>query len=81
VIFYHIRIRDNFKIFKKRNVKPLRAEWFFTALKLGEFAHHSKIVYINNVACYLSASVIKSKTGKPELDLPSNSGVKVKLCC
>ncbi len=42
-IKYHIRIRDNFKVFKTINGKSLRSEWFFTALKLGEFAHHSKI--------------------------------------
>jgi hypothetical protein len=61
-IKYHIRIRDNFKVYKTKNGKQLKAAWFFSRLKLGEFAHHSKIVYINNVACYLSASVIKSKT-------------------
>lgn len=65
-IKYHIRIRDNFKVYKTKNGKPLKATWFFSRLKLGGFSHHPKIVYINNVACYLSASVIKSKTGKPE---------------
>ena len=81
-IKYHIRIRDNFKVFKNRNGKSLRAEWFFTALKLVEFAHHPKIVYINNVACYLSASVIKSKTGKPEFQflISFNNPSKSKEC-
>jgi len=33
---------------------------------MDEFRHHHKIVFINKVACYLPASVIKYKTGKPE---------------
>lgn len=33
---------------------------------MGQFKHYPKIVYINKVACYLSASIIKSKTGQPE---------------
>ena len=65
-IKYHIRIRDNFKVYKNKSTQPIKAAWLFSRLKLGEFAHHPKIVYINNVACYLSASVIKSKTGQPE---------------
>lgn len=65
-IRYHIRIRDNFKIFKTRSGNPIKAGWLFSGLKLGQFRHHNKIVYINNAACYISASVIKSKTGKPE---------------
>lgn len=79
-IKYHIRIRDNFKVYKNRSDKPVKASWLFSRLKLGEFAHHPKIVYINNVACYLSASVIKSKTGQPEFQFlisfnnPAKSG-------
>jgi len=65
-IKYHIRIRDNFKIYKSKNETPIKAAWLFSGLKMGEFMHHSKIVWVNNVACYISASVIKSKTGKPE---------------
>ena len=65
-IKYHIRIRENFHVYKTKNGQKVKAQWLFSRLKLGEFAHHPKIVYINNVACYLSASVIKSKTGKPE---------------
>ncbi len=65
-IKYHIRIRENFHVYKSKIGKKLKAQWLFSRLKLGEFSHHPKIVYINKVACYLSASVIKSKTGKPE---------------
>ncbi len=65
-IKYHIRIRDNFKVYTTRTSQPIKAGWLFSGLKMGQFRHHKKIVYINNVACYISASVIKSKTGKPE---------------
>lgn len=65
-IKYHIRIRDNFKIYKTKNSAPIKASWLFSELKLGQFRHHHKIVYINNVACYISASVINSKMGNPE---------------
>lgn len=58
-IKYHIRIRDNFKIYKTKSSEPIRASWLFSDLKMGEFRHYHKIVYINNVACYISASVIK----------------------
>lgn len=63
---YHIRIRENFKVFIPRSNKNVEAKWLFSGLKMGQFKHHPKIVFINDVACYLSASVIKSKDGKPE---------------
>lgn len=63
---YHIRIRENFDVLIPRNGHIVKASWLFKGLKMGQFKHYSKIVYINKVACYLSASVIKSKTGQPE---------------
>ena len=51
---------------------------------MDEFRHHHKIVFINKVACYLPASVIKSKTGKPEYQFlisfnnPAKSGESYK---
>lgn len=63
---YHIRIRENFHVLIPRNGHVVKASWLFRGLKMGQFNHYPKIVYINNVACYLSASVIKSKTGVPE---------------
>lgn len=80
-ITYHIRIRDNFKIYKTKNSKPIKASWLFSDLKLGEFRHYHKIVYVNNVACYISASVIKAKSGNPEFQFlisfknPSKSNI------
>ena len=63
---YHIRIRENFDVLLPRNKHIVKASWLFKDLKMGQFKHYSRIVYINKVACYLSASVIKSKTGQPE---------------
>jgi len=63
---YHIRIRENFDVLIPRNNHVVKASWLFKGLKIGQFKHYNKIVYINKVACYLSASVIKSKTGQPE---------------
>ncbi len=65
-IQYHIRIRDNFKIYKTKESESIRAKWLFAGLKMGAFKHYPKIVYVNYVACYVSESDIKSKTGKPE---------------
>lgn len=65
-IIYHIRIRDNFYVTIPKNNRKVKARWLFSGLKLGEVKHYPKIVIINNVYCYLSASVIKSKTGQPE---------------
>lgn len=81
-IQYHIRIRDNFKIFRTKYSNPIKASWLFSGLKLGQFRHHDKIVYINNVACYISASVIKSKSGNPEFQflISFNNPSKSKEC-
>lgn len=65
-ITYHIRIRENFDVIIPRSGKKVKAAWLFGDLKMNQFKHYSKIVYINKVLCYLSASVIKSKDGKPE---------------
>ena len=49
---------------------------------MGEFKHYPKILYINNVACYVSASVIKSKTGYTEFKflISFNNPSKSKEC-
>jgi IS4 transposase len=49
---------------------------------MGEFKHYPKILYINNVACYVSASIIKSKTGYPEFQflISFNKPSKSKEC-
>jgi len=81
---YHIRIRENFDVIMPRKNNTVKASWLFSGLKMGEFRHHPKIVFINKVACYLSASVIKSKTGQPEYQFlisfnnPAKSGESYK---
>lgn len=63
---YHIRIRNNFYVKTPKNGKEVRVDRMFIGLKIGQVKHHPNIVIINNVYCYLSASVIKSKNGIPE---------------
>ena len=63
---YHIRIRDNFHVTIPKTGRKVRASWLFSGLKQGQVKHYPKIVIINNVMCYLSASVLKPKTGEPE---------------
>jgi len=81
---YHIRIRENFDVIMPLKNNTVKASWLFSGLKMGEFRHHPKIVFINKVACYLPASVIKSKTGKPEYQFlisfnnPAKSGESYK---
>lgn len=63
---YHIRIRDNFQVMIPKNGNKVKASWLFAGLKMGQVKHYPKIVIINNIECYLSASVIKAKNGSPE---------------
>ena len=81
-ISYHIRIRENFDVIIPRNNSKVRASWLFNDLKMGQFKHHPKIVFINKVACYLSASVIKSKTGQSEYQflISFNNPIKSAEC-
>ena len=66
-IHYHIRIRENFRVF--RHGRETRAYWLFNDLRLGESKHLDGIYYVNGQACYLSGSKIKDKEGKPELQI------------
>lgn len=52
-ISYHIRIRENFHVILPKNNKKVKARWLFNNLKMGQFKYYPKIVYINNIACYL----------------------------
>ena len=66
-IHYHIRIRENFRVY--RHGQETRAHWLFNELKLGESKHLDGIYYVNGQACYLSGSKIKDKEGAPELQI------------
>lgn len=63
-IAYHIRSRNNFKVFcfDKNVEKPVF--WLFNKLKGGEFYHHPKIIRINGVLCYVSGMKTLGKDGK-----------------
>ncbi len=68
-IEYHIRIRDNFWVTNPRTGKQFKATWLFCDLKLNESKYLHSIYYVNNQLCYLSASKIKNKEGKPEFQI------------
>lgn len=53
-IRYHIRIRNNFKIYCPKKQKEIKAWHLFNALKIGQFQHYNKIMQIRGEYCYLS---------------------------
>ncbi len=55
-IRYHIRIRNNFKVFLPDKNKELKVFWLFNNLKTGQHKHYNKIVKLNNQLCYISGS-------------------------
>ena len=68
-IKYHIRIRENFWVLNPKTGKKFKASWLFSDLKLNQSKFIHSIYYINNQLCYLSASKVKNKEGKPELQI------------
>lgn len=51
---YHIRIRNNFRIFLPRKQKEVTAWHLFNNLNINEFRHYEKIVIMHGQLCYLS---------------------------
>jgi hypothetical protein len=68
-IRYHIRIRENFIIHDPRTGRKLKAFVMFAGVKCGECKILYRIFSVNEQLCYLSASKIKGKDGKPELQI------------
>jgi hypothetical protein len=68
-IRYHIRIRENFWVEMPRNGHVVKAFWLFNNLRLNEHTFYRGIVRVNGQLCYLSASKVKNKQGKPELQV------------
>jgi hypothetical protein len=66
-IRYNIRIRENFYV--ERQGKKIKASWLFSSLKCGQTTFLYPIYSVNGQLCYLSASKIKNKQGKPELQI------------
>ena len=73
-IEYHIRIRDNFWVLNPKTGKQFKVTWLFSDLKLNETRFLHSIYNIHNQLCYLSASKIKNKEGKPEFQSRKLSG-------
>lgn len=53
-IRYHIRIRNNFKIYCPKKQKEVTAFHLFYGLKVGQLHHYEKIMKIHGEYCYLS---------------------------
>lgn len=68
-IRYHIRIRENFWVLIPSTTKRAKASWLFSDLRVGQAKYLHKIYYVNNQACYLSASRMRDRNGKPELQI------------
>jgi len=68
-IRYHIRIRNNFYVVIPRNGRRIKASVLFHQLKLNQFTFHRRIVRVNDQLCYISASKVLDKDGKPELQV------------
>ena len=68
-IRYHIRIKENFYVYTPHSGKKVKASLLFSDLKIGESKFLCQIYRVNNQLCYLSASKIKNKEGKPELQI------------
>lgn len=66
---YYIRIRENFWVLQPPNGKLVKASWLFADLPLNGCRVNHRIIYLNNQLCYLSASKVKNKEGKPELQI------------
>jgi hypothetical protein len=66
---YYIRIRENFYIKDPRNNHQIKASVMFSDLKCGDSRVLHHILYVNGQQCYVSASKVKGKDGKPELQI------------
>ena len=59
-IRYHIRIRNNFKVFLPRKNHQIKASLLFSSLPIHHFKAYHKIVKINNEYCYISGCKLKN---------------------
>ncbi len=65
-IGYHIRIRNNFKIFSYQKNHEIPAFHLFNHLKMNTFYHYPKIVELHGQRCYLSGCKTLNREGKME---------------
>jgi len=65
-IRYHIRIRNNFKVYSYQKHAEIPAFWLFNNLKLNEMYHYPRIVRLHGQDCYLSGCKTIDRDGKME---------------
>lgn len=65
-IRYHIRIRNNFKVFLPHKNKEIKASHLFNRFRVNEFVFYNKIVRVNGELCYLSGCKLNNRNGKQE---------------
>ena len=53
-IHYHIRIRNNFKIYCPKKQKEITAWHLFNSIKISELKHYERIMQMHGEYCYLS---------------------------
>lgn len=53
-IRYHIRIRNNFKVYCPKKQTYIKAWHLFNSLKIGELRHYDKVMKLGDEYCYLS---------------------------
>ena len=58
-IRYHIRIRNNFKVWLPHKAKEVKAFWLFNNLRQGQYKHYHKIVSLKGKTCYISGCKLK----------------------
>jgi hypothetical protein len=68
-IQYHIRIKENFYVDDPRTGNKIKASWMFADIQCGERRCLHRIYRVNGQLCFLSASKVKGKNGKPELQI------------
>lgn len=66
---FYIRIRENFFATNPKNGKAIKVSRLFEGLNANEFKYLRGRYIVNNQCCYLSASRVKNKIGKPELQV------------
>ncbi len=58
-IRYHIRIRNNFKVWLPHKGREAKAFWLFNDLRPGQYRYYDKIVSLNGKLCYISGCKLR----------------------
>jgi hypothetical protein len=68
-IGYYLRIKENFYVLDPRTNEQIKASRKFANLQFGEHRVLKRKHIVNGQPCYLSASKVKNKEGKAELQI------------